>query len=73
MTDEIRDIVALDGDRIILDAVVIGPSGRKNIQLVLDTGAVRLRSSAPGQTGERRPFVSAGRQPVNRMKQLTRA
>ena len=31
---------ALDGDLIVIDAVVIGPSGRANIQLVLDTGAV---------------------------------
>lgn len=30
----------LDGDLIVIDAVVIGPSGRANIQLVLDTGAV---------------------------------
>jgi predicted aspartyl protease len=30
----------LDGDLIIVDAVVVGPSGRANIQLVLDTGAV---------------------------------
>jgi hypothetical protein len=31
---------ALDGDLIVIDAIVIGPSGRANIQLVLDTGAV---------------------------------
>ena len=31
---------ALDGDLIVIDAVVIGPSGRASIQLVLDTGAV---------------------------------
>ena len=31
---------ALEGDLIVIDAVVIGPSGRANIQLVLDTGAV---------------------------------
>jgi predicted aspartyl protease len=31
---------ALDSDLIVIDAVVIGPSGRANIQLVLDTGAV---------------------------------
>ena len=31
---------ALDGDLIVIDAVVIGPSGRADIQLVLDTGAV---------------------------------
>jgi hypothetical protein len=30
----------LDGDLIVIDAVVIGPSGRANIQIVLDTGAV---------------------------------
>jgi predicted aspartyl protease len=29
----------LDGDLILVDAVVVGPSGRANIQLVLDTGA----------------------------------
>ena len=32
---------ALDGDLIVIDAVVISPSGRTSIQLVLDTGAVR--------------------------------
>ena len=31
---------ALDGDLIVIDAVVVGPSGRANVQLVLDTGAV---------------------------------
>lgn len=30
----------LDGDLIVVKAVVVGPSGRANIQLVLDTGAV---------------------------------
>lgn len=30
----------LDGDLIVVDADVAGPSGRANIQLVLDTGAV---------------------------------
>ena len=30
----------LDGDLIVIDAVVVGPSGRANVQLVLDTGAV---------------------------------
>ena len=31
---------ALDGDLVVIDAVVVGPSGRANVQLVLDTGAV---------------------------------
>ena len=31
---------ALDGDLIVIDAVVIGPSGRANIQLVLDTAVL---------------------------------
>src|SRR5687768_3666286 len=30
---------ALDGDLILVDAVVVGPSGRASTQLVLDTGA----------------------------------
>ena len=30
---------ALDGDLIVVDAVVIGPSGAANLQLVLNTGA----------------------------------
>jgi predicted aspartyl protease len=30
----------LDGDLILVDAVVVGPSGRVGVQLVLDTGAV---------------------------------
>jgi predicted aspartyl protease len=30
----------LDGDLIVVDATVVGPSGRSNIQLVLDTGSV---------------------------------
>jgi predicted aspartyl protease len=30
----------LDGDLIVVDAVVVGPTGRANVQLVLDTGAV---------------------------------
>jgi predicted aspartyl protease len=30
----------LDGDLIVVDAIVLGPSGRSNIQLVLDTGSV---------------------------------
>lgn len=29
----------LDGDLIIVDAVVVGPTGRANIQLIVDTGA----------------------------------
>ena len=29
----------IDGDLIVIDAVVVGPTGRANIQLVLDTGA----------------------------------
>src|ERR1043166_6943044 len=40
MTDLIRDIFALDGERIVIDAVVIAPSGRASLQLVFDTGAV---------------------------------
>ena len=36
----------LDGDLISVDAVVRGPSGRANVQLVLDTGAV-LTTLAP--------------------------
>lgn len=36
----------LDGDLILVDAVVRGPSGRANVQLVLDTGAV-LTTLAP--------------------------
>ena len=54
-----------DGDLIIVDAVVVGPSGQADVRLVLDTGAVlttscigsRSRSiSAParGSTYERR-------------------
>jgi hypothetical protein len=35
-----RQAQALDGDLIVIDAVVISPSGRASIQLVLDTGAV---------------------------------
>ncbi len=30
----------LDGDLIIVDAVVIGPNGQADVRLVLDTGAV---------------------------------
>ncbi|MDB4954677.1 MAG: hypothetical protein JWO36_2246 [Myxococcales bacterium] len=30
----------LDGDLIIVDAVVVGPTGRASVQLVLDTGVV---------------------------------
>ncbi len=30
----------LDGDLIVVDAIVVGPSGRANVRLVLDTGAV---------------------------------
>jgi len=30
----------LDGDLIFVDAVVVGPSGQAEVQLVLDTGAV---------------------------------
>lgn len=30
----------LDGDLIVVDAVVVGPSGRACVRLVLDTGAV---------------------------------
>lgn len=30
----------LDGDLIIVDAIVVGPSGRSNVGLVLDTGSV---------------------------------
>jgi hypothetical protein len=44
----------LDGDLIIVDAVVVGPSGRANIQLVLDTGAV-LTTLVPT---EQRPGLS---------------
>ncbi|HET9626974.1 MAG TPA: hypothetical protein VFP84_36695 [Kofleriaceae bacterium] len=29
----------LDGDLIMVDAVVVGPTGRARVQLVLDTGA----------------------------------
>jgi predicted aspartyl protease len=36
----------LDGDLILVDAVVRGPSGRADVQLVLDTGAV-LTTLAP--------------------------
>jgi hypothetical protein len=36
----------LDGDLILVDAVVRGPSGRANVQLVVDTGAV-LTTLAP--------------------------
>jgi predicted aspartyl protease len=36
----------LDGDLILVDAVVRGPSGRANVRLVLDTGAV-LTTLAP--------------------------
>jgi predicted aspartyl protease len=31
---------ALDGDLIVVDATVVGPNGRANVRLVLDTGAV---------------------------------
>ena len=55
----------VDGDLIVVDAVVIGPSGRANIQLVLDTGAV-LTTLAPmvaqaigyGATTSIRPTVT---------------
>ena len=30
----------LDGDLIVVEAIVVGPSGRANVLLVLDTGAV---------------------------------
>ncbi len=30
----------LDGDLIVVEAVVVGPSARANVELVLDTGAV---------------------------------
>ena len=36
----------LDGDLIVVEAVVVGPTGRAGIQLVLDTGAV-LTTLAP--------------------------
>jgi predicted aspartyl protease len=36
----------LDGDLIVVEAVIVGPSGRANVQLVLDTGAV-LTTLAP--------------------------
>lgn len=36
----------LDGDLIVVDAVVVGPAGRARAQLVLDTGAV-LTTLAP--------------------------
>jgi len=36
----------LSGDLIFVDAVVVGPTGRANIQMVLDTGAV-LTTLAP--------------------------
>jgi hypothetical protein len=29
----------LDGDLIVVDAVVVGPTGHANVQLVVDTGA----------------------------------
>lgn len=31
----------INGDLIVVDAVVVGPTGRATIQLVLDTGSVR--------------------------------
>jgi len=37
----------LDGDLIVVDAVVVGPSGRAQLRLVLDTGAV-LTAFVPG-------------------------
>ncbi|HEY5922049.1 MAG TPA: retropepsin-like aspartic protease [Kofleriaceae bacterium] len=30
----------LDGDLIVVDAVVVGPTGRASVHLILDTGAV---------------------------------
>jgi len=36
----------LDGDLIVVPAIVVGPSGRAEIQLVVDTGAV-LTTLAP--------------------------
>lgn len=30
----------LDGDLIVVDAIIVGPAGRALVQLVLDTGAV---------------------------------
>jgi hypothetical protein len=62
----------VDGDLIVVDAVVIGPSGRANIQLVLDTGAV-LTTLAPmvaqaigySATTSIRPTVRERRLPTN--------
>lgn len=36
----------LNGDLIVVDAVVVGPAGRANVYLVLDTGSV-LTTLAP--------------------------
>ena len=38
----------LDGDLIVVEAVVVGPTGRANIRLVLDTGAAQWSSTCSG-------------------------
>jgi predicted aspartyl protease len=48
-----------DGDLIILDAVVVGPSGQAEVRLVLDTGAV-LTTLVPG-IAESIGYTSAAR------------
>ena len=38
----------LDGDLIVVDATVVGPSGKAHVRLILDTGAVPGRPFTMG-------------------------